>query len=93
MKLLLPGVRENGHVIYLKDIQVVINPDNAMLRTSLPILLAAPVDVDIGEDCNIISLVIGEKHVWLRARSTISPISPFAVTPFRKKALYRYYLS
>eukprot|EP00595_Chromulina_sp_UTEXLB2642_P003579 CAMPEP_0196764370 /NCGR_PEP_ID=MMETSP1095-20130614/5950_1 /TAXON_ID=96789 ORGANISM="Chromulina nebulosa, Strain UTEXLB2642" /NCGR_SAMPLE_ID=MMETSP1095 /ASSEMBLY_ACC=CAM_ASM_000446 /LENGTH=170 /DNA_ID=CAMNT_0042119723 /DNA_START=565 /DNA_END=1077 /DNA_ORIENTATION=+ len=83
------GVRDNGQIIYLKDIQVCLNPDSP-LKTSMPIPLTTPIDVDIGEDCTIMSLVIGDKHIWLRAKANISPVSPFSVAPVSKKALYRY---
>jgi hypothetical protein len=94
------GIRDNGHVIYLKDIQLVVNPDHPILRTSIPILLTTPIDVDIGDDCSIMSLVIGEKHVWIRARTIITPAidnnlqeaeAVVATTAIaEKKALYRY---
>ena len=73
------GLRDEGHTVFLKDIEVVLNPDTA-LRTSIVIPLSNVVDVDIGEECSLDNLVIANKHVWLRARSSISPVVPFAVT-------------
>jgi hypothetical protein len=86
------GVRDDGQVIFLRDIQVVLNPDS-ILRAAVPILLTTPIDVDLGEDCRVESLVIANKHIWLRANSKISPVTPFAVTPVSSKALYRYDLA
>jgi hypothetical protein len=68
------GVRDS-QVIYLRDIEVVLNPDNAFLRTILPIqnLLSAPIDVDIGDSCRIENFVIAKQSVWVRAAAVISP--------------------
>lgn len=68
------GVRDS-QVIFLRDIEVVLNPDNAFLRTILPIqnLLSAPIDVDIGENCRIENFVIAKQSVWVRAAAIISP--------------------
>ena len=41
--------------------------------------MATPIDVDLGEDFRLSSLVIADKHVWLRADAVISPIPPFQV--------------
>lgn len=87
------GVRDNGHVIYLKDIQVVFSPENVLLRTSIPVFPTGPIDVDIGEDCNIISFVIGERYIWIRMKTIISPVEPFVVSHPPRNALYRYDLS
>lgn len=46
--LLGAGVRNEGQVLYLRDIQVVLNPDS-ILRAVVPILLTTPIDVDLGE--------------------------------------------
>ena len=50
----------------------VVNPDNA-LRTSLPLFLQTPIDVDLGNDLSLSSLVITDKHVRVRADAVISP--------------------
>ena len=42
------GVRNEGQVLYLRDIQVVLNPDS-ILRAVVPILLTTPIDVDLGK--------------------------------------------
>jgi hypothetical protein len=34
-----------------------------------------------GDDCQLDSFVIANKHVWIRAKSNISPVAPFAVAP------------
>lgn len=76
------------------DIQVVLNPENIILRTTIPIFLSVPIDVDIGDDFTIDSLVIGDRHIWLRAETIISPLVPeFGVAVPTKKALYRYDLA
>jgi hypothetical protein len=38
-------VKENGQVVFLKDIQVILNPDS-ILRAVVPIF--ADIDVDLG---------------------------------------------
>jgi len=84
------GVRSNGRVIYLKDIQVVLNPDS-VLRAAVPILLTTPIDVDIGESCRLENFVIANKSIWLRAVSIISP--DLSVNENPSIALYRYDLA
>jgi len=87
------GVREEGQVIYLKDIQVTLNPDSAV-RASLPIVLSSPIDVDLGTKCCLESLVITNSHVWIRAISEITPaISSFSPPPARKRALFFFDLA
>ena len=66
--------------------QVVLNPDSAF-RATVPIPLATPIDVDLGEDFRLSSLVIADKHVWLRADAVISPIPPFQV-----RLLFRFFV-
>lgn len=66
------GVRADGRVIYLKDIQVVLNPDS-VLRANVPIVLTTPIDIDLGENINIENMIIAKKSVWLRVVSIISP--------------------
>ena len=88
------GVRDDGHVLFLRDIQVVLNPDsNFRAVVPIDILLTSPIDVDLGEEFRLDSLVIANKHVWIRANSVISPVEPFQVTPIRSRALYRYDLA
>jgi hypothetical protein len=87
------GVRDEGQVVYLRDIQVVLNPDSTLLRTSFPIPLSAPIDVDLGSDCRIESLVISNKHVWIRFKSVISPVAPFSVAKQPRRAMYFYDLA
>ena len=41
-------MRNEGQVLYLRDIQVVLNPDS-ILRAVVPILLTTPIDVDLGK--------------------------------------------
>jgi len=77
--------------VYLKDIQVVFNPDS--IPIVVPILSVSPIDVDLGEDCQIQSLVVANKNIWVRAAARISPVPPFAVTEVRTDALYHYDLS
>jgi hypothetical protein len=43
-------VKDEGQVLYLKDIRVVLNPDS-ILRAVVPILLTTPIDVDLGTVC------------------------------------------
>ena len=86
------GMKEEGQILYLKDIQVVLNPDS-ILRTIVPIVTTAPIDVDLGDDFRIESLVIANRNIWIRAASVISPVEPFAVTETSSKALYKYDLS
>ena len=40
-------MKDEGQVLYLKDIRVVLNPDS-ILRAVVPILLTTPIDVDLG---------------------------------------------
>ena len=86
------AVRAGGQTVYLKNIQVALNPDSS-LRTVMPILTSSPIDVDLGEDCRIHSLVIGNRNVWLRAASVISPVQPFHVVKPPARALYHYDMS
>ena len=61
------GVRNNGRVVYLRDIQLELNPENETVTTGIPLLrLAQPIDVDLGPDCSINSLVVSDSHVWVR---------------------------
>lgn len=84
------GVKDEGQVLFLRDIQVALNPESTLLRTSFPLPLAAPIDVDLGPDCHIDSLVISEKHVWIRFKSIISPVTPFSVAKPQRRAMYFY---
>eukprot|EP01041_Mallomonas_annulata_P010927 gene10927-22810_t len=86
------GVRGNGQVVFLRDIQVVLNPDS-FLRTSVPLLLSTPIDVDIGDDCYVDDLILAGKHITVKARTVVYPVPPFAVTPVVRRALYRYDLA
>lgn len=86
------GIRDEGQTVFLKDIQVVLNPDS-ILRTVMPILTTTPIDIDIGDDFRIESLVIANKNIWVRAASVISPVTRFDVTPKKTKTLYHYDLS
>ena len=63
------GVREEGRVVYLKDINLVLNPDSPLLKATIPLPLSAPVDVDLGPDCRLETFVISDKHVWVKFRS------------------------
>lgn len=86
------GVRDGGQVLYLRDIVVVLNPDSA-LRTVVPVLLTTPIDVDLGAQCRLESLVVGQRHIWLRAVSVISPVPSFPVVTAPRRALYQYDLA
>jgi hypothetical protein len=86
------GVKGGGQVVYLRDIEVVFNPDS-VLRTTVPIILTSPIDVDIGDSSRIDSLVISGQQVWLRAKVDITPLQQFAVVPVVSKAMYRYDIS
>jgi hypothetical protein len=83
--LLVNLIFSSGHVVFLKDIEVVINPDTA-LRTSVVIPLSSAVDIDLGDDFSLENFVIANKHVWIRCTSNISPVLPFAVTPIITRA-------
>mmetsp|Transcript_18367 Transcript_18367/g.30778 ORF Transcript_18367/g.30778 Transcript_18367/m.30778 type:complete len:398 (-) Transcript_18367:338-1531(-) len=87
------GVKEGGHHIFVKDIQVILNPDNKLLRAVVPLPQTAPIDIDLGAGFQIQSLVIANKNIWLRAASKISPVQPFQVVDFETTALYHYDLS
>ena len=41
-------MKNDGQVLFLRDIQVVLNPDS-ILRAVVPILLTTPIDVDLGK--------------------------------------------
>jgi len=88
------GVREEGQVVYLRDIQVALNPENVILRTSFGIPLQAPIDIDLGSDCRLESLVLSDSHAWVRFKAIISPvIAPFKVAPVQRRAMYYYDLA
>ena len=86
------GIRDEGQTLYLRDVKVLLNP-RSILRTDIPILTVSPIDVDLGDEFRIESLVIANKNIWIRAASIISPIEPFAVIESRNRALYRFDLS
>lgn len=86
------GIRDEGQTVYLRDIKVLLNP-RSILRTDIPILTVSPIDVDLGEEFRIESLVIANKNIWIRAASIISPIEPFSIIENRRKALFRYDMS
>lgn len=86
------GIRGEGQVLYLRNINVLLNPNGAF-PTEIPIKTVAPIDVDLGDDFRIESLVIANKNIWIRAASIISPMQPFAVVESTNKALYKYDLS
>jgi hypothetical protein len=88
------AMRDEGQIFCLKDLQVILNPDSMLLRTSVSLpIVSSSIDVDIGDDCRIESLVIANKCIRIRAISLISPISPFAVTTSVSKAMFKYDLS
>lgn len=87
------GVREEGQVVYLRDIQVALNPENVILRTSFGIPLQAPIDIDLGPDCKLESLVLSDSHAWVRFKAIISPVAPFGVAPVQRRAMYYYDLA
>jgi hypothetical protein len=87
------GVRDNGQVVFLKDIQVVLNPNTYLKSPPIPVILSSEVTVDLGEDCAVQSLVITNKKVWIKASSKISPVAPFAVASLESKGAYRYDLA
>ena len=62
------GMRNEGQILYLKDIKVLLNP-KSVLRTDIPILLSSPIDVDLGDNFRVESLVIANKNIWIRAAS------------------------
>ena len=88
------GIRREGRVIYLKDIEVALNPDS-VLRASVPIIPTTPIDVDVGESCRIENLVVTNENVWVRAVSVISPelCEPNASSNKSDIAFYRYDLA
>ena len=87
------GVKASGQVVFLRDIQVVLNPQTYLQSPPIPVMLNSEVTVDLGEDCAVQSLVITNKKVWVKATSTISPVAPFAVTSTQSKGAYRYDLA
>jgi hypothetical protein len=62
------GMRDEGQILYLKDIKVLLNP-KSVLRTDIPIILTSPIDVDLGDNFRVESLVIANKNIWIRAAS------------------------
>jgi hypothetical protein len=86
------GIRGEGQVLYLRNINVSLNPNSAF-PTDIPILTTAPVDNDLGDDFRIESLVIANKNIWIRAACIISPMQPFAVVESSNLALYKFDLS
>ena len=87
------GIRDNGHVVFLRDIQVVLNPNSYLQSPPIPILLKSDVTVDLGDDCKVESLVISNKKIWIKLNSKISPVAPFAVAPVESRGVYRYDLA
>lgn len=86
------AIHDEGQTLFLQDVQVTLNPDS-ILRTVVPIVLTTPIDIDLGDNCRIESLVITNRNIWIRGVSVISPVAPFSVADLRSKALYRYDLS
>lgn len=94
------GIRPGGQILFLRDISVSLNPDST-LRTTFPILLSSPIDVDLGYGCRIETFVIGNRSIWLQAVSIISPgtssrdspnlIAP--IKPIKRRASYSYDLA
>jgi hypothetical protein len=91
------GVSEGGQVVYLTNIEVVLNPYSGS-RTRFPIILNEPIGIDIGTECKIESLVIGNTNIWLRLVARIFPTSKlqdYIKTDDQevKRALYKYDLA
>ena len=75
------GVREEGQTLLLQDIQVVLNPESPLLRTVMPMpMLSSDIDVHLGQNFKIQSLIIADKHIRLCADSIISPTTTAAAT-------------
>jgi hypothetical protein len=87
------GVMDGGQVIFLRDIQVVLNPNSYLQSPPIPILLSSDVTVDLGDDCTVQALVITNKKIWVKLSSVISPVAPFVVAPVESKGAYRYDLA
>ena len=83
------GIRREGRVIYLKDMEVALNPDS-VLRTSVPIIPTTPIDVDVGDSCRIENLVVTNQNVWVRAVSVISPELSNNASSKSDIAFYKY---
>ena len=81
----------NRPVVFLKNLELIVN------RLSVPLFLGAPIDIDLGENCIIESLVITNRTISARAKFTISPVTPFTVValpePTPKVAMFRYDLA
>ena len=83
------GVREGGQVVYLRDLNFCLNPES-VLRTEVPVITTSVIDVDIGEDCWLDSFEIADRHVRIKAHSSISPLVRFEVAPADSRGRFRY---
>jgi len=66
------GTRAQGQVIFLRDSELVLNPES-VLRTAVPVITTSAIDVDIGEDCTLERLEFTERQVRIRARTKVLP--------------------
>lgn len=81
---------DQGHVIALKDPELVINYRTPYALTVPVLTYGGDIDIDIGESAKIEDLEITEEGVALRARVLFSNVAPFRVGPQPRRALYAY---
>jgi hypothetical protein len=67
------NIRPGGQILSVRDIDVTLNPDT-IFRSQYAVPLSQPIDVDLGRDCRIETLVIGKRSVWVQAVSIIKPL-------------------
>jgi len=82
-------VREGGPVVYLRDLKLCLKPES-VLHTEVPVITTSVIDVDIGEDCCLDSFEVADRHVFIKAHATISPLVRFEVVNADKRDRFRY---
>jgi hypothetical protein len=84
------GLAGDGHIVYLDDPELVLNP-KAPLPVKVPLGSIRAFDVDIGDNARIERLEIDEaRGVTVTARTLITPAPPFQVTDVGKRAAFLY---
>lgn len=84
------GLAGDGHIVYLDNPELVLNPD-APLPVKVPLGSIRAFDVDIGDNARIERIEIDDRlGVSVTARTLITPAPPFHVTDVGKRAAFLY---
>ena len=84
------GLAGDGHIVYLDNPELVLNPD-APLPVKVPLGSIRAFDVDIGDNARIERIEIDDRlGVSITARTLITPAPPFQVTNVGKRAAFLY---